>query len=45
MTIIEVDGVNHIPLTVDRFTIFAGQRYSVVVCTTFGPENSMVDFV
>ncbi|KAJ7024838.1 laccase [Mycena alexandri] len=31
MTIIEVDGVNHQPLTVDSLQIFAGQRYSVVV--------------
>ncbi|KAJ7024843.1 laccase [Mycena alexandri] len=31
MTIIEVDGVNHKPLTVDSIQIFAGQRYSVVV--------------
>jgi iron transport multicopper oxidase len=31
MTIIEVDGVNHQPLTVDQIQIFAGQRYSVVV--------------
>ncbi|KAG6888181.1 hypothetical protein C0995_010025 [Termitomyces sp. Mi166 len=30
-TIIEVDGVNHEPLTVDSIQIFAGQRYSVVV--------------
>lgn len=31
MTIIEVDGVNHIPLTVDSFEIHAAQRYSVIV--------------
>ncbi|KAG6828157.1 hypothetical protein H0H92_009008, partial [Tricholoma furcatifolium] len=31
MTIIEVDGVNHTPLTVDSIQIFTGQRYSVVV--------------
>ena len=31
MTVIEVDGVSHQPLTVDSLTIFAGQRYSVVV--------------
>ncbi|KAF7329657.1 Laccase I [Mycena kentingensis (nom. inval.)] len=30
MTIIEVDGVNHKPLTVDSLQIFAGQRYSAV---------------
>lgn len=31
MTIIEVDGVNHVPLLTQRLTIHAGQRYSVVV--------------
>ncbi|KAJ7715400.1 yellow laccase [Mycena metata] len=31
MTIIEVDGVNHQPLTVDLIQIFAGQRYSFVL--------------
>ncbi|KAJ6592231.1 laccase [Mycena vulgaris] len=31
MTIIEVDGVNHKPLTVDSIQIFAGQRYSFVL--------------
>ncbi|KAF7290430.1 Laccase I [Mycena chlorophos] len=31
MTIIEVDGVNHKPLTVDSLDIFAGQRYSFVL--------------
>ncbi|KAJ7055783.1 laccase [Mycena amicta] len=31
MTIIEVDGVNHAPLTVDSIQIFAGQRYSFVL--------------
>ncbi|GLB41428.1 putative multicopper oxidase family protein [Lyophyllum shimeji] len=31
MTIIEVDGVNHQPLTVDSIQIFAGQRYSFVL--------------
>ncbi|KAJ7159659.1 laccase 2 precursor [Mycena filopes] len=31
MTIIEVDGVNHKPLTVDSIRIFAGQRYSFVL--------------
>ncbi|KAJ7148456.1 laccase [Mycena crocata] len=31
MTIIEVDGVNHTPLTVDSIQIFAGQRYSFVL--------------
>ncbi|KAK1221502.1 hypothetical protein PQX77_015693 [Marasmius sp. AFHP31] len=31
MAIIEADGVNHDPVNVDKFTIFAGQRYSAVV--------------
>ncbi|KAJ7583561.1 laccase [Mycena floridula] len=31
MTIIEADGVNHQPLTVDAFDIYVAQRYSVVV--------------
>ncbi|KAJ7450358.1 laccase [Mycena latifolia] len=31
MSIIEVDGVNHQPLTVDSIELFAGQRYSVVL--------------
>ena len=31
MTIIEADGVETDPLTVDSFAIFASQRYSVVL--------------
>lgn len=31
MTIIEVDGVETKPHTVDSLTIFAAQRYSVIV--------------
>ena len=31
MTIIEADGVNTKPLTVDSLQIFAGQRYSLIV--------------
>lgn len=31
MTVIEADGVNTKPLTVDSIQIFAGQRYSFVV--------------
>ena len=31
LTIIEVDGVNHDPLTVDFLDIHAAQRYSVIV--------------
>ena len=33
MTIIEADGQNTKPLTVDKLTLFAGQRYSFVVRT------------
>ena len=32
MTVIEVDGVNTVPQVVDAIQIFAGQRYSFVVC-------------
>ena len=32
MTVIEADGQNTEPLPVDEITIFAGQRYSFVVC-------------
>jgi len=31
MTIIEADGQAHQPLVVDSLTIFAGQRYSIIV--------------
>ncbi|KAK0498036.1 laccase lcc5 [Armillaria luteobubalina] len=31
MTIIEVDGINHVPYTVDEMDIFSGQRYSFVL--------------
>ena len=31
MTVIEVDGINHKPYTVDSIQIFAGQRYSFIV--------------
>ncbi|PPQ70228.1 hypothetical protein CVT24_013086 [Panaeolus cyanescens] len=31
LTIIEVDGINHVPHTVDGFDVYVGQRYSVVV--------------
>ncbi|KAJ3090909.1 hypothetical protein HK102_002294 [Quaeritorhiza haematococci] len=34
MTVIELDGVNHVPYATDDFTIYAGQRLSVVLpCT------------
>lgn len=32
MTIIEVEGVNTLPLVVDNIEIWPGQRYSFVVC-------------
>ncbi|KAL0058552.1 laccase, multicopper oxidase, benzenediol:oxygen oxidorectuctase [Marasmius tenuissimus] len=31
MSIIEADGISHKPVNVDKFTIFAGQRYSAVI--------------
>ena len=31
MTVIEVDGTESIPVTVDSLTIYAAQRYSIVV--------------
>ncbi|KAK0201368.1 laccase lcc5 [Desarmillaria ectypa] len=39
MTIIEVDGVNHVPYTVDEIQIFAGQRYSFVLNANQGVGN------
>ncbi|KAJ6485373.1 yellow laccase [Mycena vitilis] len=38
-TIIEVDGVNHAPLTVDSIQIFAGQRYSFVLTANQAVDN------
>ncbi|KAJ7512212.1 laccase 2 precursor [Mycena galericulata] len=42
MTIIEVDGVNSQPLTVDNIQIFAGQRYSFVLHATQPVDNYWV---
>ncbi|KAI0655330.1 Cupredoxin [Cubamyces menziesii] len=39
MTVIEVDGVNHEPLTVDSIQIFAAQRYSFVLNATEAIDN------
>nr|ALF95042.1 laccase [Crustodontia chrysocreas] len=39
MTIIEVDAVNHEPLTVDQIQIFAGQRYSFVLTADQPVDN------
>ncbi|CDO69469.1 Laccase [Trametes cinnabarina] len=39
MTIIEVDGVNHLPLTVDSIQIFAAQRYSFILNATEAVDN------
>jgi iron transport multicopper oxidase len=39
MTVIEADGVNTQPYTVDSIQIFAGQRYSVVVETNQRIDN------
>ncbi|KAJ7724388.1 laccase [Mycena metata] len=41
-TIIEVDGVNHAPLTVDSIQIFAGQRYSFVLTANQPVDNYWV---
>ncbi|KAJ7601795.1 laccase [Mycena polygramma] len=38
-TIIEVDGVNHAPLTVDSIQIFAAQRYSFVLTADQAVDN------
>ncbi|KAJ7728919.1 laccase 1 [Mycena metata] len=42
MTIIEVDGVNHEPLTVDSIQIFAAQRYSFVLTANAKVDNYWV---
>ncbi|KAF7362996.1 Laccase I [Mycena venus] len=42
LTIIEVDGVNHEPLTVDSIQIFTGQRYSFVLNATQAVDNYWV---
>ncbi|KAI0352456.1 laccase [Trametes cingulata] len=39
MTIIEVDAVNHEPLTVDSIQIYAGQRYSFVLTADQAIDN------
>ncbi|PIL36359.1 transporter [Ganoderma sinense ZZ0214-1] len=39
MNIIEVDSVNHTPLTVDEIQIFAGQRYSFVLTADQAVDN------
>ncbi|KAK0444082.1 laccase [Armillaria borealis] len=41
-TIIEVDGVNHQPYTVDQIQIFAGQRYSFVLNANQEVDNYWV---
>ncbi|KAJ7694600.1 laccase [Mycena rosella] len=42
MTIVEVDGVNHKPYTVDSLQIFAGQRYSFVLNANQKVDNYWV---
>ncbi|KAF7364253.1 Laccase I [Mycena sanguinolenta] len=42
LTIIEVDGVAHQPLTVDSIQIFAGQRYSFVLTANQKVDNYWV---
>jgi iron transport multicopper oxidase len=39
MTIIEIDGINTQPHTVDQIQIFAGQRYSFVVTANQAVAN------
>ncbi|KAJ6628271.1 phenoloxidase [Mycena sp. CBHHK59/15] len=39
MTIIEADGVSHQPVKVDSLQIFAGQRYSFVLCANQKVSN------
>ena len=39
MNVIEVDAVNHTPLTVDEIQIFAGQRYSFVLTADQAVDN------
>ncbi|KAI0368387.1 laccase 1A [Pilatotrama ljubarskyi] len=39
MTVIEVDAVNHEPLTVDSIQIYAGQRYSFVLTADQAIDN------
>ncbi|KAJ6467735.1 laccase [Mycena sanguinolenta] len=41
-TVIEVDGVNHEPYTVDSIELFTGQRYSVVLHATQPVNNYWV---
>ncbi|KAJ7610637.1 yellow laccase [Mycena polygramma] len=41
-TIIEVDGVNHQPLTVDSIQIFAAQRYSFILTANQKVDNYWV---
>ena len=40
MTVIEADGVNHEPVTVDSITIYAGQRYSFIVRASLSTTRS-----
>ncbi|KAH8833988.1 laccase [Flagelloscypha sp. PMI_526] len=43
LTIIEVDGINHEPLTVDQLDIFTAQRYSFVVNANQPVANYWID--
>ncbi|KAJ7474865.1 laccase 1 [Mycena latifolia] len=42
MTVIEVDGVNHQPVTVDNIQIYAGQRYSFILNASQNVSNYWV---
>ena len=46
MTVIEADGIETKPVTVNAIQIFSAQRYSFVVCTLFVPVyfNSKLNF-
>ncbi|RDB27686.1 Laccase-4 [Hypsizygus marmoreus] len=39
LSIIEIDGVSHVPLTVDQIPIYAAQRYSVVLTADNAVRN------
>ncbi|KAH8824577.1 laccase [Flagelloscypha sp. PMI_526] len=43
LTIIEVDGISHQPLTVDQLNIFTAQRYSVVLNANQPVGNYWID--
>ncbi|KAJ6523956.1 laccase 5 [Mycena sp. CBHHK59/15] len=42
LTVIEVDGANHLPRTMDSIQIFAGQRYSFVLTANQAVSNCWI---